>query len=244
MIAVIPAAGMATRLRPLTSHTPKCLLEVGGKALLGHALEALRANGITEIVIITGYLAEQIKQYVQSHYPDLDVTFLHNDRYASTNNIYSLYLSKPLAAGREMLLLDSDIIFDPEVITRLLHAPESEVLALERHPLGDEEIKVLTDSRGLVCAISKTVNPSEAIGESTGLEKMGASYTEALFDELEQMIEHEGLDNVFYERAFERLIPKGYTFRPVDITGLMATELDTVEDFKAATDRFGKALNL
>ena len=56
---------MATRLRPLTAHTPKCLLSVGGKALLGRALDALLSNDIHEAVIVTGYLADQIEAYVR-----------------------------------------------------------------------------------------------------------------------------------------------------------------------------------
>lgn len=233
-LAVIPAAGMATRLRPLTEHTPKCLLEVGGKALLGRAMEALLQNDIDEVVVVTGYLAPMIEEYLGAHYPQVKVHYVHNDRYASTNNIYSLYLSNPFARGRDILLLDSDILFDPEIIRRLMACPDSEALALERHPLGEEEIKVTVDDRGLVKEISKVVDPQTAVGESTGLEKMGAAYTEALFDELDEMILREGLDNVFYEKAFERLIAKGRSFRPVDITGLTAMELDTVADFEAA----------
>lgn len=233
-IAVIPAAGMATRLRPLTDNTPKCLLKVGDKALLGRALDALTANGIHEAVIVTGYLSHMIEEYVKQFYPDFKVHFVHNPRFENTNNIYSLYLSKPFASGRDILLLDSDILFDPEIIRRLLQCPDSEALALERHPLGDEEIKITVDANGLVNAISKTISPSAALGESTGLEKMGAKYTQALFSTLDEMILNEGQDNVFYEKAFERLIANGLSFRPVDITGLMAMELDTVDDFRRA----------
>lgn len=225
---------MATRLRPLTDHTPKCLLEVGGKALLGRALEGLLVNGIEEAVIVTGYLHDQIEEYVRGHYPQMKVHFVHNPRYETTNNIYSLYLSGEYARGRDILLLDSDILFDPAIIARLLECPDTEALALERHACGEEEIKITVDERGLVREISKIVDPAEAIGESIGLEKMGADYTEALFAELDTMIGREGLDNVFYERAFERLIERCMSFRPVDITGLTAMELDTVEDFERA----------
>lgn len=237
-IAVIPAAGMATRLRPLTEHTPKCLLEVGGKALLGRALDALRMNGFKKVVIVTGYLADMIEDYVAVNYPDLDVEFVHNPRFQSTNNIYSLYLAKPYVAGKKILLLDSDILFDAEVVKRLMQTPASEALALERHPLGEEEIKVLLSAAGQVCEISKIIDPTLATGESIGLEKMGADYTEALYRELDTMINGEGLDNVFYEQAFERLIPRGLTFSVVDITGLPAMELDTAEDFLKASLRF------
>ena len=71
MKAIILAAGMASRLRPLTDHKPKCLLEIGKQCLLGRAIEGLIFNGIREVVIVTGYLQEQIIEFVQRHYPDL-----------------------------------------------------------------------------------------------------------------------------------------------------------------------------
>lgn len=234
-LAVIPAAGMATRLRPLTDNKPKCLLEVGGSTLLARALTALRSNGIDEAVIVTGYLSGMIEDYVRTHFADMTVHFVHNPRYESTNNIYSLYLAAPFAAGREILLLDSDILFDPLIIERLMADPATEILALDRHTLGDEEIKVLLDNDGYVCEISKTVDPRKAAGESIGIEKMGAVYSGLLYDTLRDMIEVQGLDNVFYEQAFERLIAQGHKFRVADISGLTAMELDTVEDFEAAS---------
>ena len=66
------------------------------------------------------------------------------------------------------------------------------------------------------------------------IEKMSAEYTEALFRELDQMILGEGLIDIFYERAFERLIPQGHTFRVVDTTDLFSYELDTPEDYERA----------
>ena len=64
---------------------------------------------------------------------------------------------------------------------------------------------------------------------------MTADYSEALARELDRMIEQEGLIDIFYERAFERLIPQGHTFRVVDTTHFFSYELDTPEDFERAT---------
>ena len=70
MKAVILAAGIASRLRPLTDHKPKCLLEIGNKCLLERAIDGLLANGLNDIVIVTGYLQEQITTFVSGRYPD------------------------------------------------------------------------------------------------------------------------------------------------------------------------------
>jgi choline kinase len=85
-----------------------------------------------------------------------------------------------------------------------------------------------------ITEISKTCQPQDALGESVGIEKMTADYSEALFRELDQMIEQEGLIDIFYERAFERLIPQGHTFRVVDTTEYFSYELDTPEDYERA----------
>ena len=133
-----------------------------------------------------------------------------------------------------MLLLDSDILYDPQIVARLLASPHQDILALNNHPLGEEEMKIVPDSEGKVKEISKTCAIADATGESIGIERMSASYTTALYKELEVMMEQEGLVNIFYERAFERLIPQGHTFWIEDTTDLFSTELDTVEDFDAA----------
>ena len=146
----------------------------------------------------------------------------------------SLWLTRPYTDGEEILLLDSDIVFDPQIVEKLLHSDKADILALNRHELGAEEIKVIVDDAQKVVEISKVCSISDAIGESIGIEKMSAEYTKALFRELEIMITTEGLDNIFYERAFERLIPQGYSFYVMDTTEFFSAELDTVEDFQQA----------
>ena len=112
---------MASRLRPLTNNTPKCLLKIGERSLLQRSMDALIKNGITEFVIVTGYLHEMIENFVSGQYGNsIKVTFIHNEVYDSTNNIYSLWLARPEAENEDILLLDSDLLYDPEIVTRVL----------------------------------------------------------------------------------------------------------------------------
>lgn len=244
MRAIILAAGMASRLRPLTDTTPKCLLKIGERSLLQRSIDALIGNGIKEIVIVTGYLHNLIEDFIKQQYPNVNVSFIHNDIYDSTNNIYSLWLARPKADGEEILLLDSDLLYDPEIITRVLDTLAANILTLIRHDLGEEEMKVVTDggSEGNITEISKTCSPTDAIGESLGIEKMGKAYTSALYKELEPMMNQEHLENVFYEKAFERLIPQGHTFKVLDVTDLFSCELDTIEDFQNAKEKIPQSL--
>ena len=252
MKALILAAGTASRLRPLTNDTPKCLLHVGERSLLQRSMDALLQNNIREFVIVTGYLHEKIERFVTQQYGDsIQVSFIHNDVFASTNNIYSLWLARPAVKGSDVLLLDSDLLYDPQIIARVLSNDEPNVLTLIRHPLGEEEMKVVTASSRFhaqgkkadaILEISKTCRPDEAAGESLGIEKMSSSYCRALFSELDKMMNLEHLENKFYELAFERLIPQGQTFSVLDVSDLFSCELDTVEDFENAKQKIPASL--
>ena len=233
MIGVILAAGMAKRLRPLTDTKPKCLLEVGGRTLLERTVCAMQKAGVTEFVVVTGYRADQIREFLFTHYPQSTVHFLHNADYEHNNNIYSLWMAGKVVRGREFLLMDSDILCDPAAVVRIANEPES-ALAVNRHELGEEEMKVVVDAEMHITEISKTCQPENAMGESVGIEKITATYSEALYRELDLMILQEKLIDIFYERAFERLIPQGHTFRVVDTTEYFSYELDTPEDFERA----------
>ena len=238
MKAIILAAGTASRLRPLTLHTPKCLLKVGERTLLQRSMDALISNGFREFVIVTGYLHEKIEDFVRQTYGDsIHVCFIHNKDYETTNNIYSLWLVRPEAEGQEVLLLDSDLLYDAQIVGRVLEDKHENVLTLIRHELGEEEMKVVMDERGVITEISKTCDPAQAAGESLGIERMGKAYTTALYKELEVMMDEEHLENTFYELAFLHLIAKGSTFSVLDVTDLFSCELDTVEDFENAKQR-------
>ncbi len=236
MKAVILAAGTASRLRPLTASTPKCLLKVNGKTLLERTLDNFISNGITDFLIVTGYLQDMIRDFVAQNYPNLNVKFLCNKDYATTNNIYSLFLAEDFACGNDFILSDSDILFSKDIIAALLADKNPDVLAMNRHELGEEEIKIISDSDRNVLEISKVCSIENAVGESVGLEKMSANYSAALYKELHQMIDNEGLSNVFYEKAFERLIPQGHIFKYLDTTDFFSMEIDTVEDYERVKD--------
>ena len=237
---------MAKRLRPLTDTKPKCLLKVGERTLLERTVAAMAAAGISEFVVVTGYRAEMIKDFLEN-LGSLDnleslgflakphFTFLHNADYEHNNNIYSLWMAGQIVRGKEFLLMDSDILCDPAAVLRIANEKEA-ALAVNRHELGEEEMKVVVDAQMHITEISKTCRPEEAMGESVGIEKITATYSEALFRELDQMILQEGLIDIFYERAFERLIPQGHTFRVVDTTNYFSYELDTPDDFQRAQE--------
>lgn len=232
---------MAKRLRPLTDEKPKCLLEVGGKTLLQRTVDAMISAGVKEFVVVTGYRAEMIREFLTVNYPLSTIHFIDNPDYEHNNNIFSLWLAMQKLHGQEVLLMDSDILCDPEAVRRVARKTNP-ALAMQQHELGEEEMKIVVDEAGRITEISKTCSPADAIGESVGIEKMTPAYTEAIYQELRKMILDEGLIDIFYERAFERLIPQGHTFEVVDTTDLFSYELDTPEDLEKASAALPKEL--
>ena len=136
MIGVILAAGMAKRLRPLTDTMPKCLLKVGNRTLLERTVDAMRRAGISEFVVVTGYRADMIRDFLTSHFSHFTFHFLHNADYAHNNNIYSLWMAGEVVRGKEFLLMDSDILCDPAAVVRIASEPTA-ALAVNRHELGE-----------------------------------------------------------------------------------------------------------
>ena len=232
---------MAKRLRPLTDEKPKCLLEVGGKTLLQRTVDAMISASVKEFVVVTGYRENMIREFLTVNYPLSIINFIDNVDYEHNNNIFSLWLAMQQLHGQEVLLMDSDILCDPEAVRRVAKKTNP-ALAMQQHELGEEEMKIVVDKAGRITEISKTCNPADAIGESVGIEKMTAEYTEAIYQELRKMILDEVLIDIFYERAFERLIPQGHTFEVVDTTDLFSYELDTPEDLAKATEALPKEL--
>lgn len=241
--AVILAAGLASRLRPITDKTPKCLLKIKGKTLLGMTLDNLQENGLFDLVLVTGFEAGQIRDFMDRNYPHLRVEYIHNPDYAITNNSYSLWLAMQKLEGHSMLLLDSDIVFEPSIIRRLLEAGRENVVALNtayKSRLGAEEIKVRMDAENRIQEISKEVNPALAAGESIGIEHFGRAATHHLFEVLRRRILIEKRVNEFYEASFEAMIKEGTDIYAVDIAPARCMEIDTPEDLKNAE----KMLNL
>lgn len=92
MKAIILAAGLGTRLRPITNNTPKSLVKVMNESMAERQVRFLKEKGINNITIVTGYLAEKF-EYLKEKY---GVNFVFNDKYDKYNNIYTMYLVKEM----------------------------------------------------------------------------------------------------------------------------------------------------
>ncbi len=241
MQAIILAAGLAKRLRPLTETTPKCLLDVNGKNLLHRTMDNVIANGINDFVFVTGYRENMIKDYLSANFPNVHIDFLTNSDYSNNNNSYSLWMTKELIKD-DFILLDSDILFNAGIITKLLNDKNSNAAAVNlKVKLDDEQIKVTLDENNRVLRMAKDVPLTEAVGESIGIEKFSISFGKEIFDILDRKILKENNVNEFYEKTFEEIIArndKRNSIYCVDVSDYECLEIDTVEDYYKAQNEF------
>ena len=112
MRAIILAAGRGSRLKNLTNDRPKCLVELRGKALLDWQLDALRAAGITEIAIVTGYKRELLA--------NRGLVEFHNPRWAETNMVSSLACAQAWLKEEPCVVSYSDIFYEPSAVESLI----------------------------------------------------------------------------------------------------------------------------
>ncbi len=118
--ALLLAAGMGTRLHPLTLDTPKCLTEVGGVPILKRLVDNLRAQGFKRLIVVIGHLGNCIKEFLQQHAGDMQVDYVTNPNYRTTNNIYSLWLARK-QIREPFLLVENDLVFETCMLDEMLH---------------------------------------------------------------------------------------------------------------------------
>lgn len=123
MQAIILAAGMGKRLKELTSNATKCMVEVNGVTMIERVLHQLDALKLSKIILVVGYEADKLIEYINTLDIKTNICFVTNDIYYKTNNIYSLYLAKEYLTKEDTLLLESDLIFEDGILEELIENP-------------------------------------------------------------------------------------------------------------------------
>ena len=133
MQAVILAAGMGKRLGELTKGNTKCMIEVGGETLISRLLHQLDQLNLQRIILVVGYKAKELQDYLQTIPIQTTIEFVENTIYDKTNNIYSLYLAKDYLTADDTLLFESDIIMEDAVIQKLVNNPYPDLALVDKY---------------------------------------------------------------------------------------------------------------
>ncbi len=233
MRAIILAAGRGWRLKPYTETTPKCLVEIGEKTLLQRYLDALKALGVPEAVLVLGHLKEQIIAEAARGPAEVEVRIVTNEQF-TRGNILSLWCARH-EFDDDVLIMDGDVLFPRELLARLLASPDPNAMAVdEQFQDSGEEQKVICED-GWVVEVAKKISGDPRVrGEEVGVLRLSADAAEVLRGVLEEFIET-GKDSVEYEEALRELaveVPIGV----VEMGDLPWIEIDFEEDLVRARE--------
>jgi choline kinase len=236
MKAIILAAGIGNRLGDASANKPKSLLEFEGKSLLKRHIDILLANQIEELTIVTGYQSEMIEAHLQDS--ALPINYIYNDRYTEGSIISLNCAQEILFSEPEFILMDADVLYDQEMIRRLVNTDINNCLLLDRDFVpGDEPVKICVNKDGRIKEFRKQVADDleyEVQGESVGFFKfnklIGASLLGRINDYLSK-----GENDTPYEEAIRDLLktyPEQFGYE--DVTGVPWIEIDFPEDIERA----------
>jgi choline kinase len=233
MKAVILAAGQGTRIRSVHGEHPKCLIEVDETRILDHQLEALSMAGINEVAIVVGYEKEQIIAHLRSKGLGYNqaIDFIENPAFAITNNIYSLWLAIDWLRGDSFIVLNADVIFDPEILNPAVqsYAPISMIV----DPLWrDETMKVIVEGDRVI-RMSKKISQEVFSGTYIGITVFSRSIQDRFLRKLNGLIAA-GRENEFFNIAVQELADEGVHVGYTSTDGLAWAEIDDPVDLTFA----------
>ena len=182
MIAVILSAGSGSRLLPLTRHIPKCLVTLGGRAILDLQLDALAQAGVREAVVVGGYRIDQVAQHLKDTPPPLLVELRYNPFWAVASSIGSVWAAREFL-DRPFCLMNGDTVFDVGVVAAALRRAQSIGLLVEPLIAHQHDDMLVRVADGAVAAVAKTLYPESATHRSLGLivaPEPGHAYADAL----------------------------------------------------------------
>lgn len=224
MQAVILAAGVGSRLEAQTNGKPKCLVEIGGRPLILHTLEALADHGVGPVLCLLGYQADEVRKVIGDR-----AEVLLNERYAETNSLYSLWLARDWIQG-PMVLLNADLLFDPRILDRVLEESGNVLAYDSTSSRGREQTKVAIKQRR-VLDLGKDLPAASARGESLGVLKFEADGTKAMLAAADQLIE--GHENAWVIEA-TRSVCREVSLFGINVAGLPWAEIDFPYDLDVA----------
>ena len=235
MKALILAAGVGSRLAPITDAIPKSLVPVGGTPILFNQIEALHENGVFDITVISGYKADVLKSALKEKYPDVNV--IKSDCYATTNNMYSAYLGRDAVGEDELLMMNADVFFDSSVISALLEFEHKDAIAVDVGRYLDEAMKVVARD-GIIVEISKQIPRERALGSSVDIYKLSKKSARAFFDKCTEYIEKRGELKKWSEVALSDILPS-HNFKACPLVGRWI-EIDNHDDLREANILFAR----
>jgi 2,3-bisphosphoglycerate-independent phosphoglycerate mutase len=232
--AVILAAGLGSRLKPLTDEIPKCLTEINGQSIILKTLKALEQNGIQKSIIVVGYLSQVIIDVLGYKIGNMKIRYINNDIYDETNSMYSAWLAREYIE-KGTLLIEGDTIFDDSIIKRLINSDDDKTFwVVDKFTSEQNGSMSITDKEGRVIEIKiirQVLNEYKPnFFKSCGLLKITPENGKLFSKWLDEDVIN-GNVNIYYDLVIEKHL-KEVPIYIFNVEGSRWQEIDDFEDLR------------
>ena len=243
MQALMLAAGMGKRLGNYTKNATKCMVPVNGKTLIEYAIESLIYAGIKKFTMVVGYKKDVLKNFLKGKYPQIQIDFIDNDVYDSTNNIYSLYLARDVLSSDDTILLESDLIFDKEIIREIVSSPEKNLAVVSHFENWmDGTVTVLNEEKAIKRIVSKSDfdwNKVDSYYKTVNIYKFSKEFSKNIYMPFLGAYQTAYSKNEYYETVLKVIsYLDGDILKAHLVDGSRWYEIDDPADLKIASTRF------
>ena len=243
MQAVILAAGMGKRLKELTSEATKCMVKVNGVAIIDRMLGYLDKLGLSRIVVVVGYEGEKLRAYIDALAVSTPITYVDNDIYYKTNNIYSLYLAKDYLLEEDTLLLESDLVFEEAVLKKIAEHPYPSLVLVDKFESWmDGTVVTLDEHDGIKAFVTKRefdFNKTDAYYKTVNIYKFSRTFSQLYYVPFLEIYCKAMGTNEYYEQVLKVItFMEDPQIKAVKLTGEKWYEIDDVQDLDIAETIF------
>lgn len=243
MKAVILAAGVGRRLGGSAGQKPKCLLEFGGRSLLRRHFDLLARCGVRDVAVGVGYRAQEVGAEIARWNSGLQVEIVQNPDFEQGSMVTLWHLRKAVAAARDLLLMDADVLYDRRMLERLIASPHANCFLLDRDFVpGDEPVKLCVRDGRLVEFRKKVAVEFDYCGESVGFFRFSPGMAATLNAAVQHYVDAGRVAEPHEEAIRDVLLAEPEAFGWEDVTGIPWLEIDFPEDVARARDEILPAL--
>ncbi len=234
--ALLLAAGMGSRLFPLTKSSPKCLTLVNEKSILERLVNNLKKQGFKRLVIVTGYKNECIIDFLGSHSGDLSIEYIYSPLYLTTNNIYSLWMARNII-NEPFVLFESDLVLNTSLLDEMVF-PDKMAVAKMQPWLNGATVSLNKQQQVTEFHKGTTDTYTDIRYKTVNIYSFSLSSWRAIIKRLNQYISV-GNVSCYYETVFAEMVAdKSLSFESVSFDNKPWYEIDTINDLSEAEKLF------
>jgi len=234
--ALLLAAGIGSRLYPLTRNEPKCLTIVNAMSILERLIFGLNQQGFKRLVVVTGHLEDHIRDFLGNQAGDITIDYIFSPLYKTTNNIYSLWMARKII-NEPFLLLESDLVFDESLLDAMLY-PDRIAVAKMQPWMNGTCVTINKSQQVKIFLAGNADSFGEIKYKTVNIYSISLTSWHCIVKKLDQHIS-DGKVNDYYETVFAEMIADGsLSFKIVSFDGKPWCEIDTIEDLAKAEELF------